>query len=263
MLNVKPIIQVEGLQKIYESAGGVFHQALRGVQLDVMEGTFTAIMGPSGSGKTTLLNLLAGLDRPSAGSITIAGERIDQMPEGMMSMFRRRAVGFVFQDYNLLDPLTVYENIVLPIAIDRRVTRKDSEWIMDLLKRVGLGEKKDRFPYELSGGEQQRVAILRAIASNAQIILADEPTGNLDSASSRVVLETFSMLQKTYGKTIVMVTHDPFAASFAERLFFLKDGARFAELHRGSLTREAFYQRILETLSTLEMSVHVQSHLEG
>ncbi|MBE3596096.1 MAG: ABC transporter ATP-binding protein [Hydrogenibacillus sp.] len=248
------LLQVEHVQKIYQPKGGAVHKALDGVSFEVEEGSFVAIMGPSGSGKTTLLNLIAGLDRPTGGSVVIGRQRIEGLDEDVLADFRRKAIGFVFQDFNLLDPLTVEENVILPLTLEKKVGRDALNRVHDVLKRLGLYDKRHRFPYELSGGEKQRVAIARAIVHRPLLILADEPTGNLDSAMSRVILETFGELNRTMNITVLMVTHDPFAASYAERVLLLKDGRLYAELVRGD-GRTGLYQKIIDALSSLEGTV--------
>jgi putative ABC transport system ATP-binding protein len=196
--------------------------ALRGVSLEVPAGQFTAVMGPSGSGKSTLMHLLAGLDRPTNGRVTIGDEDITEMPDKQLTRLRRRQIGFVFQSFNLLPMLTAEENILLPLSIAGR--KADKEAVKSLVARVGLGERLDHKPSQLSGGQQQRVAIARALVSRPTVLFADEPTGNLDSTSGAEVLELLREAVELDGQTTVMVTHDPRAAATADRVLFLADG---------------------------------------
>jgi len=196
--------------------------ALRGVSLDVPAGQFTAVMGPSGSGKSTLMHLLAGLDRPTAGTVHIAGEEISSMPDRRLTKLRRTHIGFVFQSFNLLPTLTAEENVLLPLAIAR--VKPPAAEVDALLERVGLAERRDHKPSELSGGQQQRVAIARALITRPTVLFADEPTGNLDSAAGAAVLDLLREAVALDGQTTVMVTHDPRAAAAADRVLFLADG---------------------------------------
>ena len=196
--------------------------ALAGVSIDVPVGQFTAVMGPSGSGKSTLMHILAGLDQPTEGTVTIAGLEISSMSDGELTRLRRRHIGFVFQFFNLLPMLTAEENIVLPLSIAGE--KPEKAFLEDLLKRLGLWERRSHRPAELSGGQQQRVAIARALVSQPTVVLADEPTGNLDSATSHEILELLRSATEDYGQTTVMVTHDAAAAAIADRILFLSDG---------------------------------------
>jgi putative ABC transport system ATP-binding protein len=196
--------------------------ALRGVDVAFERGSFTAIMGPSGSGKSTLLHILAGLDRPTDGWVEIDGTRLDALNDRDLTLLRRRSVGFVFQAYNLLPVLTAEENITLPLRIGGR--RPDREWLETLIDAVGLGDRRTHRPAEMSGGQQQRVAVARALVTRPAVVFGDEPTGNLDSASSREILQLLRRAVDDFGQTIVMVTHDPSAATVADRVVFLADG---------------------------------------
>jgi putative ABC transport system ATP-binding protein len=215
------IVRAEGLTKRF-GAGTSVVEALRGVDVAFSSGTFTAIMGPSGSGKSTLLHLLAGLDRPTAGRVEIAGERLDRLNDRELTLLRRRKVGFVFQSYNLLPVLSAEENITLPLRIGG--TRVDRGWLDTLIEAVGLGDRRTHRPSEMSGGQQQRVAVARALITRPAVVFGDEPTGNLDSVSSRDILELMRRAVDDLGQTIVMVTHDPSAATVADRVVFLADG---------------------------------------
>ena len=209
-------------------AGESAVDALRGVSLDVPAGQFTAVMGPSGSGKSTLMHLLAGLDRPTSGSVRIGGEEISDMADRQLTKLRRRHIGFVFQSFNLLPTLTAEENVTLPLAIAR--VKPSREQVDALLDRTGLAERRDHKPSELSGGQQQRVAIARALIARPTVLFADEPTGNLDSGSGTAVLELLRDAVVLDGQTTVMVTHDPRAAAAADRVVFLADGRIVGDL---------------------------------
>ena len=216
------VVQGHALTKRF-GAGTSAVEALRGVDVAFDRGTFTAIMGPSGSGKSTLMHILAGLDRPSEGWVEIAGTRLDRLNDRDLTLLRRRQVGFIFQSYNLLPVLSAEENITLPLRIGGK--RVERDWLDTLVASVGLGDRRSHRPSELSGGQQQRVAVARALVTQPAVVFGDEPTGNLDSASSREILELLRRAVDDLGQTIVMVTHDPTAATFADRVVFLSDGA--------------------------------------
>ena len=218
--------------------------ALRGVSLDVRAGEVVAVMGPSGSGKSTLMHTLAGLDKPTRGSVAIGGEEITGMDDAKLTQLRRDHVGFVFQFFNLLPMLSAEDNIVLPLTIAGE--HADRAWLEELLSRTGLDGRRTHRPAELSGGEQQRVAIARALVTRPTILFADEPTGNLDSKTSAEILELLRMSARDYGQTIVMVTHDPRGASIADRILFLADGLIVKEM------TDATAGQVLEVMSTLE-----------
>jgi putative ABC transport system ATP-binding protein len=204
-------------------------EAVAGVSLEVPSGQFTAVMGPSGSGKSTLMHLLAGLDRPTAGSVEIAGEELAGMSDKQLTLLRRRHIGFVFQAFNLVPTLTAEENVTLPLAIAGR--KPEAGWIDHVIERVGLTDRRTHRPAELSGGQQQRVAVARALASEPTVLFADEPTGNLDSRTSAEVLDLLRDAVRSYGQTTVMVTHDPGAAKAADRVVFLADGRIVSDLY--------------------------------
>jgi putative ABC transport system ATP-binding protein len=224
--------------------GATAVDALRGVSLSVDLGHLLAVMGPSGSGKSTLMHALAGLDRPTSGTVTIAGTEITELDDAALTLVRRKHIGFVFQFFNLLPMLTAEENVVLPLSIAGE--RPDKAWLEELFARTGLTERRTHRPAQLSGGEQQRVAIARALVTRPTILFADEPTGNLDSRTSEEILELLRNSAEQYDQTIVMVTHDPQAAAIADRILFLADG-KIA----GQLT-EATAEQILEVMSTLQ-----------
>jgi putative ABC transport system ATP-binding protein len=238
-------VSVRGLAKTF-GEGRTEVQALRGVDLDVPRGQLLAIMGPSGSGKSTLLHILGALDAPTAGTIEVAGEHYEGLDEAGLTRLRRDHIGFVFQFFNLLPSLTAAENVLLPALIARRSDRSLRERALALLAKVGLGDRADHLPSELSGGQQQRVSIARALLLEPELVLADEPTGNLDRRSSREILGLLRSLVEAEGHTIVMVTHDPTAAAVADRIVFLRDGMVAGEVEGGST------QRVIEFFASLE-----------
>jgi putative ABC transport system ATP-binding protein len=233
---------VELTRRYGEDATAV--DALRGVSLRVLEGDLVAVMGPSGSGKSTLMHILAGLDKPTTGTVEIAGIDISALDDGKLTELRRDHIGFVFQFFNLLPMLSAEENILLPLSIAGE--RPQADWLKELLARTGLEHRSSHRPAELSGGEQQRVAIARALITKPTIVLADEPTGNLDSKTSGEILELLRVSARSYGQTIVMVTHDPRGASIADRVLFLADGQIVKELGTASATE------VLEVMGTLQ-----------
>ncbi|MEI8104350.1 MAG: ABC transporter ATP-binding protein [Actinomycetes bacterium] len=219
-------------------------EALRGVSIEIERGKLTAVMGPSGSGKSTLMHILAGLDKPTAGTVTVAGETITGMNDNELTMLRRRHIGFVFQFYNLLPMLTAEENVKLPLSVAG--TKADESWFEELMGKVGLSDRLGHRPSELSGGQQQRVAVARSLVSRPTVIFADEPTGNLDSKSSEEILRLLRDSSDVYGQTIVMVTHDPRAAAVADRILYLADG-RIVLDRSGQTAAE-----VLETMNDLD-----------
>ncbi len=244
-----PIIQVDAVRKQYR-LGQITVEALAGVDFTVNEGEFVAIMGPSGSGKSTLLHLLGGLDQPTGGEVTLAGKRLSVLKDDAITQVRRRNVGFIFQFYNLVATLTAEENIALPLIIDGKRVSAHQARIDELLNLVGLADRRKHKPDQLSGGQQQRVAIARAFVNKPSIVLADEPTGNLDSKSGEEVLNLLRRSCDEFGQTIIMVTHDPKAASYADRAVFLKDGRIVDELKLNGERGQA--SKILEHLKALE-----------
>ena len=228
---VAPAVTATAVTRSYGEGESAVH-ALRGVSLDVPAGQFTAVMGPSGSGKSTLMHLLAGLDTPTSGTVTVGGQDITSMSDKQLTKLRRKHIGFVFQSFNLLPTLTAEENILLPLSIAGR--RPERGALESLVARVGLEERRDHRPSELSGGQQQRVAIARALISHPTVLFADEPTGNLDSASGAGVLALLREAVELDGQTTVMVTHDPLAAAAADRVLFIADGRLVADLAQPS-----------------------------
>ena len=242
------ILQMKDVTKVYE--GKVTHRALNQLSFDVAKGEFLAIMGPSGSGKSTLLNVISTIDRPTSGEIIFNQMKPQSLNKTELAHFRRRKLGFVFQDFNLLPFLTVEENIVLPLTLDQQPVGVMQERLKTLEESLDFTSFLPKRPNEISGGQAQRVAIARALIHEPEIILADEPTGNLDSNNSREVLELLRKMNKEKKTTILMVTHDPIAASFCDRVLFIKDGEFFNEIHRDD-RRQTFFQRILNVLSLL------------
>jgi ABC-type lipoprotein export system ATPase subunit len=246
------ILHMQNLTKVYSNARTqVATRALNGMNLDVYQKEFISIMGPSGSGKTTLLNILAGLDRPTSGELWLQGENMAAFKAGELALFRRRNLGFVFQDFNLLDTLTLAENVALPLSLDSQRGTNIPQRVSEMMRFLGIADQQQRYPYEVSGGQQQRAAVARAIIHQPRLLLADEPTGNLDSASARSLLELFQQLNSQQQATILMVTHDPFSASYSQRVVFIKDGRVFTHLQRSG-SQQQFFQSILNILAQLE-----------
>lgn len=252
-----PALEAADVQKAYLQATGEVVQALSGLSFAVQQGEFVALMGPSGSGKTTLLNLLAGLDEPSAGELRVGGTCMSSLSGDVAAEFRRTRLGFVFQDFNLLDTLTLYENVALPLLLQGRRAGPRVDQVMD---HLGVAKLRDRFPYQVSGGQQQRVAVARALVHAPAVLLADEPTGSLDSRTAEHLLEAFDRLHREHAVTILMVTHDAKAASYADRVVFIRDGRYHSELGRDVLMAgRAFQADILHALAELEAKViHAQ-----
>lgn len=244
------ILEVRNVTKYYGS-GSVVTKALDGISFDVAKGEFTAIMGASGSGKSTLLNVISTIDRVSSGDVCVNGLQLAEMKEKELSAFRRDQLGFIFQDYNLLDTLTVEENIVLPLNLRGEKPENTRKALRQVTELLGIADQLAKFPYELSGGERQRTACARAMITKPALVLADEPTGALDSRNSRTLMQTFCMLNQSLGATIVMVTHDPVVGSYAERILFLKDGRIWSEINRGMRSRQDMYQEILSVTAAL------------
>ena len=247
---MKNVLVARNLKKVYGSRGNVY-TALNDINLDIKEGEFIGIMGPSGAGKTTLLNIIATIDKPTSGVVTIDDEDFSKMNEDNLASFRRDKLGFIFQDFNLLDTLTLKENVVLPLAL-AKVSLRDIEERANIIgATLGIKNIFNKYPYEVSGGEKQRAAAARAIITKPKLILADEPTGALDSKSSTELLQALSDLNETEKATIMMVTHDAFAASYCKRIIFIKDGSLFTELVKGATTRKEFFKKILDILAAL------------
>lgn len=245
------ILEVKGLKKIYSTRFGSNKvEALRNVNFTVEEGEYVAVMGESGSGKTTLLNILAALDKPTNGNVVLDGKDLSKIKEKDVAAFRRDNLGFVFQDFNLLDTFTLEDNIYLPLVLAGKSYKEMSGKLETAAKRLGILPLLKKYPYEVSGGQKQRAAVARAIITNPKLILADEPTGALDSKATDELLRLFSDINST-GQTIVMVTHSLKAASSANRVLFIKDGEVFHQIYRGKDTDEQLYQKISDTLTLL------------
>ena len=247
---MKTIVEAKQIKKVYGAKGNIF-SALEDIDLTVMEGEFVGIMGPSGAGKTTLLNLLATIDEPTSGEIIIDGTNLVKMNEDQLTAFRRDKLGFLFQDYNLLDPLTVKENIILPLALAKVNVEELEQRVDDVADKFGIRSILEKHPYQISGGQKQRSAAARAIVSKPSLILADEPTGALDSKSATDLLESLKDLNEQDKATILMVTHDAYAASYCNRVLFIKDGKIFTELVKGNASRKEFFDKVLDVLSVL------------
>lgn len=251
VLNTMTILEVNGLKKIYSTRfGGNKVEALKNVNFSVEQGEYVAIMGESGSGKTTLLNILAALDKPTEGNVILDGNNLSKLKESQISAFRRDNLGFVFQDFNLLDTFTLEDNIYLPLVLAGMPYKKMHDRLVPIAERLGISALLKKYPYEVSGGQKQRAAAARALITNPKLILADEPTGALDSKASDELLSLFSEINRT-GQTIVMVTHSVKAASTAGRVLFIRDGEVFHQIYRGNDTDEQLYQKISDTLTLL------------
>ncbi|MBY0099594.1 ABC transporter ATP-binding protein [Mesobacillus maritimus] len=247
MLNVKQV------SKIYE--GKMAYRALTDIDLKIETGEFVGIMGPSGSGKTTLLNLIATIDEPTTGEVLINGQNPHKLKKDDLAKFRRRELGFVFQEFNLLHTLTVEENMVLPLTLDGAKVKDMKEKAHSIAEKIGIKEIMNKRTYEISGGQAQRAAVARAMIHQPTLLLADEPTGNLDSKASKDVMTMLENINKTEKTTMMLVTHDAQAASYCNRVVFIRDGKLYSEIHRGD-NRQAFFQKIIDTLSLMGGDAH-------
>ena len=244
------LLKIDNIQKYY-GARSSLTKALDGLSFSVAKQEFVAIMGASGSGKTTLLNCISTIDRVTAGHIYLGDIDITKLKGNKLDRFRREELGFIFQDFNLLDTLTGYENIALALSIQNVPYKEIEKRISKLAKELDITNILNKYPYEMSGGQKQRIASIRAIITNPKLVLADEPTGALDSKSSRMLLEKFNYLNQELAATILMVTHDAFTASYASRVIFIKDGKIFSELHKGDSTRKEFFDKIIDVVTVL------------
>ena len=244
------ILKIENLKKYYGTKNNIT-KAIDNISFSVNEGEFVAIMGASGSGKTTLLNCISTIDKVTTGNIIINDQDITRLKSKKLDKFRQNELGFIFQDFNLLDTLTAYENIALALTIKGEKTSKVDSKIKEVAKYLEIEKVLDKYPYQMSGGQKQRVASARAIVTEPSLILADEPTGALDSKSARLLLERLESLNEELSATILMVTHDAFTASYAHRILFIKDGKIFTELVRGNDSRKEFFNRIMEVITML------------
>lgn len=245
------MLEVHGVKKIYSTRfGGNKVEALKNISFQVEQGEYVAVMGESGSGKTTLLNILAALDKPTSGTVLLNGNELSKIKDSHLSAFRRDNLGFVFQDFNLLDTFTIEDNIYLPLVLSGKSHREMEVKIKPIAAQLGIGDLLKKYPYEVSGGQKQRAAVARAIITDPKLILADEPTGALDSKSSNELLRMFNLINRN-GQTIIMVTHSIKAASSAKRVLFIKDGEVYHQLYRGENTDEQLYEKISHTLTLL------------
>ena len=244
------ILKLEKIEKYYGNKSSLT-KAVDNISFEVEKGEFVAIMGASGSGKTTLLNLISTIDKVTSGHIYVGGSDITKLKGNNLNKFRREELGFIFQDFNLLDTLTAYENIALALSIQNVNVNKIDEKIKKVAKVLDISDVLKKYPYQMSGGQKQRIASARAIITNPKLILADEPTGALDSKSSKMLLEKFNYLNDELQATILMVTHDAFTASYASRVIFIKDGKIFNEIHKGDDTRREFFDKIIDVVTML------------
>lgn len=244
------LLKVEGIEKYYGNKVNLT-KAIDDISFTVEKGEFVAIMGASGSGKTTLLNCISTIDKVTAGHIYLEGEDVTTLKGKALNKFRSEKLGFIFQDFNLLDTLTAYENISLALSIQKRPVKEIEEAVKTVSEQLGITEVLNKYPYQMSGGQKQRVASARAIVTDPSIVLADEPTGALDSKSAKMLLERFTYLNRENNATIMMVTHDSFSASYASRVMFIKDGKIFNEILRGESSRKEFFDKIIDVVTLL------------
>ena len=244
------ILTIENISKYYGNKSNLT-KAISNISMNVDKGEFIAIMGASGSGKTTLLNVISTIDKVTSGHIYIEGQDITKLKGNDLNRFRREELGFIFQDFNLLDTLTAYENIALALQIQNFKAKAIEQQIKVVARKLDIEDILNKYPYEMSGGQKQRVASARAIVTNPKLVLADEPTGALDSKSSKMLLERLQRLNQDYQTTILMVTHDAFSASYASKVIFIKDGKVFNQFNRGEATRKQFFDKIIDVVSLL------------
>ncbi|CAI3320001.1 ATP-binding cassette domain-containing protein [Enterococcus cecorum] len=247
---MNPVLQVKRVEKYFGRANNLT-RALNQISFEVQSGEFVAIMGASGSGKTTLLNCIATIDQVSSGQIIVANQDITKLKGNKLNQFRQKQIGFIFQDFNLLDTMNAFENIALALTIRNVPAKQVEEKVLQVASYLGITEILYKFPYEVSGGQKQRIAAARAIVADPAIVLADEPTGALDSKSARQMLEQFELLNERLNSTILMVTHDAFTASYTNRVLFVKDGQIFNEIYRGESSRKEFFDQIIEVVALL------------
>ena len=244
------ILKIDSIEKYYGNKGNIL-KAIDDVSFEVQKGEFVGVMGPSGSGKTTLLNVIATIDEVSSGHIYLNGKDLTEINKKEIGRFRRENLGFIFQDFNLIDTLTIHENIALALTINKTNKNEIDGKVNSVAKELGIEEILTKYPYEVSGGQKQRTACARALITNPKLILADEPTGALDSRSAQMLIEMISSLNKDFKATILIVTHDSFTASYCDRILFIKDGKIFTELVRGNNTRKQFFNQILDVVALL------------
>ncbi len=251
-MTASKVVELQDITKTYGKPGQKQYQALKGISFDVAPGEFVGIMGASGSGKTTLLNILSTLDTPTSGRVNINGTDVTKLKGDKLADFRAQEIGFIFQDFNLLESLTARENIALPLALQNIASKQIQPAVEKIAASLGISAILDSYPSEISGGQKQRVAAARALVHQPAILFGDEPTGALDSQSARELLETMKHLNDEEDVSILLVTHDPFSASYAKRILFIKDGVIGKELLRGDMPREQFYAQILDELGTFQ-----------
>ena len=247
---MEPVLKIEHIEKYYGNRGSLT-KAVDDISFDVEKQEFVAIMGASGSGKTTLLNCISTIDRVTSGHIYMNGKEITKLKGNALNRFRREELGFIFQDFNLLDTLNAYENIALALTIQGKKAKDIEKQVKEIAKKLNITDVLKKYPYQMSGGQKQRVASARAMITNPTLVLADEPTGALDSKSARMLLENFEYLNESFQATILMVTHDAFTASYASRVIFIKDGKIFHELKRGEDSRKEFFDKIIDVVTLL------------
>ena len=247
---METILRINNIEKYYGNKSSLT-KAIDNISFEVGKGEFVSIMGASGSGKTTLLNCISTIDKVTAGDIYVDNEDITKLKGNRLNKFRREELGFIFQDFNLLDTLTAYENIALALSIQNTPAKEIETRVKQTARELGIEDVLKKYPYQMSGGQKQRVASARAIITNPKLVLADEPTGALDSKSARMLLESFNYLNKELNATILMVTHDAFTASYAGRVIFIKDGRIFNEIHKGDSTRKEFFDKIIDVVRLL------------
>lgn len=251
---MKPLLQAKHVRKVFANKGSLF-TALHDIDITIFQGEFVGIMGPSGSGKTTLLNILSTIDMPTAGEIIINDSTITKMKEEQLTAFRRESLGFIFQEYNLLDTLTIKDNILLPLAIRNTAITEIDRRVDEIATLFSIQDLLNKYPFQISGGQKQRTAAARAIIGNPKLVFADEPTGALDSKSATDLLNSFQTLNEENLATFLMVSHDPFAASYCKRVLFIKDGQIYTELVKGDMSQKEFFQKLLHILSALGGSI--------
>lgn len=247
---MEKVLEVKNIEKYYGNRNNLT-KAIDNISFDVEKGEFVGIMGASGSGKSTLLNTISTIDRVTSGHIIVKGEDITRLRGNKLNKFRREELGFIFQDFNLLDTLTAYENIAIALTIQKINAKEIDKRVKEISEKLGIKEILEKYPYQVSGGQKQRIASARAIITNPKLVLADEPTGALDSKSARQLLENFEFLNQKMNATILMVTHDAFTASYANRILFIKDGKIFNEIIKGKDTRKQFFEKIIEVQTLL------------
>ncbi|WP_163652534.1 ABC transporter ATP-binding protein [Listeria sp. PSOL-1] len=247
---METILKASKIRKVYGSKGSLY-PALSGISMEVLRGEFVGVMGPSGAGKSTLLNVLSSIDQPTSGEIEIGGKLLKEMSQKELALYRRDMLGFIFQDYNLLDTMTVKDNIVLPLALNKMKVKEIEDRFELIARQFDVLSIKDKYPGQISGGQKQRTAVCRAMITEPALIFADEPTGALDSKSATNLLEGLAKAKEIRNATILMVTHDAFAASYCERVLFIKDGEIYTEIYRGNASRKQFFNKILEVLAML------------